>query len=134
MPRTCEQRYAEIAYRCVQGVEQNNLEEYKARADSFPTFVMQAGLAQAVGFLMAKGHVNDRTMDQKKDNEYRKYVNDLAKVLGKPTASDFYEEVIAADLPQYRLLTRQALAAAGWLKRMAQARKADRSETKGAGS
>jgi CRISPR-associated protein Cmr5 len=122
MPRTREQRYADIAYRCIQEVAAQIFEDYKTRADSFPTFVMQAGLAQAVGFLKAKGDV------------YTRYLNDLSHVLGKSDAKDFYKEVIAAELSEYRLLTRQALAAAGWLKRMAQARKAEQHQSGGAGS
>jgi len=112
MPRTLEQKYADIAWKQVDRVSPKEFDEYKARADSFPTFVMQAGLAQAVGFLKAKGEV------------YKKYLNDLALVLGKENDQAFYREVIQAERVEYRLLTRKALAAAGWLKRMAQARKA----------
>ncbi|MEW6260769.1 MAG: type III-B CRISPR module-associated protein Cmr5 [Thermodesulfobacteriota bacterium] len=114
MPRTYAQRFAAIANECIQAVPVRDFEGYKARADSFPTFVMQAGLAQAVGFLKAKGS---------KEPVYALYLKDLAKVLGKRDATHLYQEVIAAELNEYRLLTRQALAAAGWLKRMAQARK-----------
>jgi CRISPR-associated protein Cmr5 len=107
-----EQRYADIAWKQVESVSTRDFDEYKARADSFPTFVMQAGLAQAVGFLRAKGDV------------YEKYLKDLALVLGQQDDKAFYQQVIKAERVEYRLLTRKALVAAGWLKRMAQARKA----------
>lgn len=77
---------------------------------------MQAGLAQALGFLRAKaGDAGGG------ENAYRRYLNDLAAVVGATDGEALQQQAIAAPLPAYRQLTRQVLAAAGWLKRFGQA-------------
>lgn len=120
--QTRSQRYAAAALACVGQVAAMPAlrEEYKSRADGFPVMVMQAGLAQALGFLLAK---SGRSLD----NGYGRYLHDLAAVLragGATTAGSgeaLHGAAIHAALAEYRLLTREALAAAAWLKRMAQA-------------
>lgn len=120
--QTRSQRYAVAALACVeQVVAQPGLrEEYKSSADGFPVMVMQAGLAQALGFLLAKSAC-------RLDNGYGRYLHDLAAVLraGGATTADsgeaLHQTAIHAALADYRRLTREALAAAAWLKRMAQA-------------
>lgn len=110
------QRFAKPALACVQSVA-NDLTlagDYKPRAMSFPTLVLQAGLAQAVGFLSAKSG------GEGKANAYKRYFNDLAKVAGKKDGEALLGEALKADLSEYRLLTRDVLDAAAWLKRFCQ--------------
>ena len=90
------------------------------RADGFPVMVMQAGLAQALGFMLAKG--------QGDTNAYGCYLDDLALVLlGKhghargEAGRNLHKEVIEADLTRYRRMTRDILMVAGWFKRFGQA-------------
>ncbi len=119
---TRSQRYAGEALARINAIKNNeNLrDEYKSRADSFSVMVMQAGLAQGLGFLSAKSKNNT-------DNGYGRYLQDLAAVLkagGAATANSgeqLQQNAIAANLAEYRLLTRETLAAAGWLKRFGQA-------------
>ena len=86
--------------------------EYKARADGFPVLVMQAGLAQAVGFMRAKSA--DKPA-------YGRYLDDLAAVIGGlADGAALHHRAIHGQLPAYRQLTREVLAAAGWLKRFGQ--------------
>jgi len=91
--------------------------EYTSFAREFPTLVHTCGLAQAVAFAMAKGgHQKD-------------YVDDIAAVL----SAAGHQEITDAeklgnqtrDLPviPYLRLSRNALAAAVWLKRYAEAAK-----------
>ncbi len=116
------QHYAREALAKIDAIKGNAKlrDEYKSRADSFPVMVMQAGLAQGLGFLFAKS-------GNKTDNGYGRYLQDLAAVLkagGASTANSgeaLQRHAISAELADYRLLTRETLAAAGWLKRFAQA-------------
>lgn len=88
---------------------------YRSRAMSFPALVLQSGLAQAVGFLQAKsgGKVGG--------DEYGQYLDDLAHVAGKNHGRNLVDSAVSNGLGDYRLLTRDVLDAAGWLKRMTQA-------------
>ncbi|MCM8611294.1 type III-B CRISPR module-associated protein Cmr5 [Accumulibacter sp.] len=94
--------------------------EYKARADNFPVLVLQAGLAQAVGFMRAKAA---------KSPAYERYLGDLAEILGMAGGEALQQRAIDAGLPDYRQLTRDTLAAAGWLKRFGQAYLSDKEGT-----
>ena len=119
---TRSQNYAREALDRIDAIKGNAKlrDEYKSRADGFPVMVMQAGLAQGLGFLLAKS-------GNKTDNGYGLYLQDLAAVLkaGNATPAATGEALqrasIGANLADYRLLTRETLAAAGWLKRFAQA-------------
>lgn len=116
------QQYAQAAWDCVDKAKENEQlrDKYKSRADNLPVMVMQAGLAQALGFLLAKSK-GDVT------SPYGRYLADLAIVLQAGGAVGFIDgealqrHVIAAPLSEYRRLTRETLAAAGWLKRFCQA-------------
>lgn len=89
--------------------------EYGALAHKFPGMILQNGLAQATGFLLAKGK-----------EEHRALLADLAALLchsGAVTSTDpqvLHQTVIAADLAATLLLTRRALEASSWLKRYVQ--------------
>ncbi len=89
--------------------------QYGALAHKLPSMILQNGLAQATGFLLAK----DKP-------EHRALLDDLRAVLharGVTTArngDDLHREIIGADLARILQLTRSALEASGWLKRYAQ--------------
>lgn len=87
--------------------------DYKTRADGFPVMVMQAGLAQAVGFYHAK------TSDK---HAYGRYLEDFAQALAGCDGATLLSRVIQAPLPEYRRLTREALDLALWFKRFCQAK------------
>jgi len=117
---TRAQRQAEAALTAVQAIRgwlPKERKEYKARADNFPVLVLQAGLAQAVGFMRAKAA---------KSAAYETYLDDLARILGLPRGEALQQRAISAGLPDYRQLTRDTLAAAGWLKRFGQAYLSDK--------
>ncbi|HBK54749.1 MAG TPA: type III-B CRISPR module-associated protein Cmr5 [Xanthomonadales bacterium] len=111
MSQTRTQKYAGKAMEVVKGVAarpEEQRKEYKSRADSGPTMVMQAGLTQTLGFLRGKRGV------------YENYANDIATVIGEDSAETLHTAAIESDLPRYRRLTRQVLEAAGLIKRFAQ--------------
>jgi len=105
--QTRTQRFAGLAIKKVEARKGVSARDYKARADSFPTMVLQSGLTQALGFLCAKGGV------------YLDYANDVAKVIGLPSGNTLHENAIAASLPQYRRLTQEVLEASALIKRYA---------------
>ncbi|RVT47827.1 type III-B CRISPR module-associated protein Cmr5 [Rheinheimera sediminis] len=87
---------------------------YGALAHKLPVLILQHGLAQATGFLLAKGK-----------DEHIALLNDLAQVLGVPSSGNgdgeaLHQRIIEADAAKTMLLTRQALDASGWLKRYVQ--------------
>lgn len=88
---------------------------YGALAHKLPGLILQNGLAQATGFLLAKGK-----------DEHRALLGDLRAVLhaagqtNAQTGPALHEAIIAADVPETLRLTRASLTAAGWLKRYVQ--------------
>lgn len=121
--RTRSQRHAEKALACINAIkgEKDLRDDYKSRADGFPVMVMQAGLAQALGFMQAK---------QKDKPAYGRYLDDLAGVLGKADGQALLACAIAAERPEYRQMTREVLAIAGWFKRFGQAYLSEKQEKK----
>lgn len=99
--------------------------EYGALAHKFPGTILQNGLAQATGFLLAKGAATDK-LGRLKDPEHYALLDDLLallRTLGASHAMDrtqLHEQIIAADLATTLLLTRRALEASSWMKRYVQ--------------
>ena len=89
--------------------------KYGALAHKLPGMMLQNGLAQATGFLLAKGNL-----------EHHALLDDLCVVLraaDTTTVADgptLHREIIDSDLDRTLMLTRRSLEAAGWLKRYAQ--------------
>ena len=117
MTNTRTQELATKAYRCVVEHKGKPLEkEYSSLAHSFPSMILQNGLAQATGFLLAKGKV-----------EHQALLDDLnavlcsAKAVATACGSELHTEVIKADLSETMQLTRHSLDASAWIKRYAQA-------------
>ena len=107
------QQYAQEAYPLVAEMQKHQLEvKYRTLALNFPSMILQSGLSQAIGFLMAKGK-----------DEHQMLLDHLATlVLGKQAQDkQLHQTILTADLTHYQLLTRQTLEAASWLKRYTQA-------------
>lgn len=105
------QKYAQRAYGLIQKVKDDNkqVKEYRTLALNFPTMILQSGLAQAIGFLQAKGK-----------EEHLLLLAHIAELLGENKDS-LHKKILASDLSHYQLLTRQAIEAASSLKRYTQA-------------
>ena len=105
------QKYAQRAYGLIQKVKDDNkqVKEYRTLVLNFPTMILQSGLAQAIGFLQAKGK-----------EEHLLLLAHIAELLGENKDS-LYKKILEADLSHYQLLSRQALEAASSLKRYTQA-------------
>lgn len=107
------QKYAQRAYGLIQKVKDDNkqVKEYRTLALNFPTMILQSGLAQAIGFLQAKGK-----------EEHLLLLAHIAELLEENENKDsLHKKILAADLSHYQLLTRQAIEAASSLKRYTQA-------------
>ena len=89
--------------------------KYGALAHKLPGMVLENGLAQATGFLVAKGK-----------KEHCALLDDLSAVLcaahaiTKPDGQAFHKTVIESDLEQTMRLTRRTLEASAWIKRYVQ--------------
>lgn len=110
------QKYAKLAYPLVESIQNTSIEaKYRTLALTFPAMVMQSGLAQSIGFLMAKS----------KDNEEHQlmltHIATLLSYQGNDATSNMRQSILISDLTQYQLLTRNALEATSWLKRYTQA-------------
>ncbi len=111
-------RVASEAYRCVEARKNEpNKKKYGAIAHKLPGMVLQNGLAQATGFLLAKGGSYP---------EHLMLLDDLNTVLRAggaldvPNRESLHQAVIGADLSKTLKLTRESLEAAGWIKRYVQ--------------
>lgn len=105
------QKMAQEAYPLVARLQHHELEsKYRTLALSFPTMILQSGLSQAVGFLLAKGN-----------DEHLMLLTHLAELLYYPNEHELYSEILSANLVKYQLLTRKALDASSWLKHYTQA-------------
>ena len=126
MSHTRSQLVARAAFAAVAArADRPGADRYKAFAQQFPTLIHTCGLAQATAFALAKGKPKN---PGDKPGETLSVLNDLAAVLkqarGYAEATDggrFHEAVIAAPVGEYLRATRNALLAASWLKRYAEA-------------
>lgn len=86
--------------------------KYRTLALTFPNMILQSGLSQATGFLLAKGK-----------DEHTAYLNDLARVMadGLADGASLHQHTINSQVGEYQQLTRRALDASAWLKRYTQA-------------
>ena len=105
------QKMAQDAYPLVAKLKDHELEsKYRTLALTFPTMILQSGLSQAVGFLLAKGN-----------DEHLMLLMHLAELLHYPNEDILHREILSANLAKYQLLTRKALDASSWIKRYTQA-------------
>ena len=111
MPHIRSQKYAQRALGLIQRVKEKNekVKEYRTLALNFPTMILQSGLAQAIGFLQAKGK-----------EEHLLLLAHIAELLGE-NKDGLHKKILEADLSHYQLLSRQAIEAASGLKRYTQA-------------
>ena len=109
--RTRSQRLAQAAYKQV--AQRTIGDKYRTAAKRFPVLIHTCGLAQAVAFGLAK-------------SDHHEYMDDLAAVM-----REFYQNITSraaldavsrsAHFSDYLRLSRDAINAAGWLKRYVEA-------------
>ena len=105
--QTKNQVRAQRAFKAVkERVEGKDAEDYRSFALKFPALLHSCGLVQSVAFANAK-----------KDH-YAKVLNDVQEVMG---IDDLTQESQKASLTEYMRLSREALAAATWVKRYTEA-------------
>ncbi|WP_246221814.1 type III-B CRISPR module-associated protein Cmr5 [Marichromatium bheemlicum] len=116
-------RLATAAYSCVDhiggGIDGVDPKRYDAIVHRLPGMILQHGLAQSSGFLLAKGKGPNA-------GEHLRVLDDLCQVLREAGVTeaahgeDLHQRFIKADLADTMALTRHALDAAAWLKRYVQ--------------
>ncbi|WP_281886330.1 type III-B CRISPR module-associated protein Cmr5 [Paenibacillus sp. YYML68] len=116
-----EHHYSEVAYRAVAKIaskDPGKLEEYKRVCHSFPAYIQTNGLRLAVAYF------------EKKSSEcaYKCYLNDMGEALrvkAQDGTSHPCQPLSTNRLPSnftaYRRMTMEALKAATWFKRYAEA-------------
>ncbi len=121
--QTKSQRMAQVAYARV-AAHAPVSDEYRGFSREFPTLVHTCGLAQAVAFALAKKDT------KKPDNgpQYS-YAHDLGQVLGFSNPEQLANQTRDANVSDYLHLSRDALAAAVWLKRYVEALAEDDGKT-----
>lgn len=113
--QTNQQKYANGAWDKVAARKSESFAaDYKRQATRFPALVLQSGLSQAVGFILAKG-----------TEAHQAYLADLCAVLnavhgGNADAKQRAKDIVNGDVSAYQRHTRQFLAAAVWFKRLAE--------------
>ena len=113
--QTRQQERAEKAYRCVSGkMSSKDEDEYLRLAKSFPALVHTCGLVQAIAYVHAKDN-KARTGEAYLDHLSGVMVIDL---LENTTLEDKSRK---ADMTEYQFLSLEAIEAATWLKRYAEA-------------
>lgn len=121
MVQTNGQKMAEAAYARI--LERKPDREFTSFARSFPSLIHSSGLAQAVVFARAKGAA-DKGKKRKPPGEY---LEDLATVLAAighaeaGSAESLERATRELSVAAYVRLSRNALQAAGWLKRFVEA-------------
>jgi CRISPR-associated protein Cmr5 len=116
LPELRSHRVARAAYERVEARRNDDRrKKYGALTHKLPGMILQNGLSQATGFLLAKGEPHHLAL-----------LGDLALVLRSVgvTQTDnpqaLHQQIIGADLETTLLLTRRSLEAAGWMKRYVQ--------------
>jgi len=114
-------RIASKAYELVKARSSNDSEdkdaikEYGALVHKLPAMILQSGLAQTTGFLLAK-----------QNSEHLNVLDDLQSVFqhihasADKTRDRFHKNILKSDLQQHMAHTRLALEIAGWLRRYVQ--------------
>ena len=105
--QTREQQRAQRAYQQVEKHRDKEREaEDKRFCKRFPALIQSCGLVQAIAFAQAK---------------LREYLDDLAAVMEQENQETLAQQARTAPLAQYQKHSRDALSAATWLKRYAEA-------------
>jgi CRISPR-associated protein Cmr5 len=114
---TRSQKLAQAAFPRIQNrhasFKEKEFKEYVSFAKKFPALIHTCGLAQAVAFALAK-----------KENDYVADLADVLKASGHPAISDaaaLDRQARTERLSGYLRLSRDAINAAGWLKRYVEA-------------
>lgn len=130
---TYSQKMAQEAYERV--AARHLSKEYVSFAREFPTLIHACGLAQAIAFARAKARraeepgatENQGETVETGTNHYGAYLKDLVAVLkaighSEVTSTDaLAHQTRMLDVPAYVRMSRNALRAAGWLKRYVEA-------------
>ncbi|EKO3657852.1 type III-B CRISPR module-associated protein Cmr5 [Vibrio metschnikovii] len=107
--------FKQINSRKNKSIEENK--KYATLVHKLPAMILQNGLAQATGFLLAKS-----------EDHYKALLEDLtavfkqvdAKLANIANGGALHDAIIQSDLHQIMRYTREALEIAGWLRRYVQ--------------
>lgn len=116
---TKKQRRAEAAYARIRQIGEKD-EDYARLAKKFPALVHTCGLVQATAFVLAKEKDSEKSKKSGTSTGER-YLSDLISVMGYPAGTDLHTMSRTAGMLDYQRMTQEAIDAASWLKRYAEA-------------
>lgn len=111
--QTRQQVRAQKAYECVSGEIPGDKDAYLRLTKKFPALVHSCGLAQSLAFVAARGTDGGGVG--------KKYIEHLTSVMALPEGTDLQEQSRNAELMDYQHLSGEAIEAATWIKRYAEA-------------
>lgn len=117
------QTIAQTTYQQVAKLEESGDKKlhksYATIVHKLPTMILQNGLSQATGFLLAKAASEDahKQMLEHLLVAFQKIDDDFKKVQSR---DDFHRTIINSDLSKTMRYTREALEISGWLRRYVQ--------------
>ncbi|WP_127958217.1 type III-B CRISPR module-associated protein Cmr5 [Serratia microhaemolytica] len=114
------QTIASAAFARINARKENRKEEnkkYGTLVHKLPAMILQNGLAQTTGFLLAKNEAHHQALLDDLIAVFKKVDANLANITD---GEALHGEIIQSDLYQIMRLTRNALDIAGWLRRYVQ--------------
>ncbi|MDP5213947.1 type III-B CRISPR module-associated protein Cmr5 [Pseudoalteromonas tunicata] len=96
-------------------IEKNK--KYATLVHKLPTMILQNGLAQTTGFLLAKNEEHHQALLEDLTLVFKQVDAKLANIAN---GEALHKEIIESDLYQIMRMTREALEIAGWLRRYVQ--------------
>lgn len=109
--------FERVNYRKIKSPEENK--KYATLVHKLPTMILQNGLAQTTGFLLAKGEVHHKALLNDFTLIFKQIDADFKDIADKDNTA-FHAVIIGSDLYKIMRMTREALEIAGWLRRYVQ--------------
>lgn len=107
--------FKQINSRKDKSIEENK--KYATLVHKLPAMILQNGLAQATGFLLAKNELHHQELLKDLTAVFKQVDAKLANIAN---GEALHDAIIQSDLHQIMRMTREALEIAGWLRRYVQ--------------
>lgn len=110
--------FKQINSRKNKSIEENK--KYATLVHKLPAMILQNGLAQATGFLLAKSEDHHKALLEDLTLVFKQVDAKFANIADDDKGEALHNEIIQSDLHQIMRMTREALEIAGWLRRYVQ--------------
>lgn len=100
-------------------IDKTDTSKYATLVHKLPAMILQNGLAQTTGFLLAKNEAHHKALLEDLTLIFKKIDADFKDITDKDDKA-FHALIIGSDLYKIMRMTREALEIAGWLRRYVQ--------------